>query len=102
MAHVSAAPRPDESVVPVPALTLREILRRANLGEFDLVSDIEGAEAAFLLNDPGVLSKCGRAIIEFHQTMGCMVSVLDLIDAAVPAGLRVVSRHGPMVALSRS
>ncbi len=98
------APRPDESIVPVPALTLREILRRTNVCEFDLVSDIEGAEAAFLLDDPGVLSKCGRAIIEFHETAadGHMVSVFDLIEAAVAAGLRVVSRHGPVVALSRS
>jgi FkbM family methyltransferase len=97
------APRPDESVVPVPALTLREILSRTNVGEFDLVSDIEGAEAAFLLDDPGVLSKCGRAVIEFHETVadGRMVSVFDLIDAAVAAGLRVVSRHGPVVALGR-
>jgi len=98
------APRPDESIVPVPALTLREILRRTNVCEFDLVSDIEGAEAAFLLDDPGVLSKRGRAIIEFHETVadGHMVSVFDLIEAAVTAGLRVVSRHGPVVALSRS
>jgi FkbM family methyltransferase len=97
-------PRSDESVVSVPALTLREVLSRTNVGEFDLVSDIEGAEAAFLLADPGVLSKCGRAVIEFHQTVaeGRMVSVFELIDAAVTAGLRVVRRHGPVVALSRS
>jgi FkbM family methyltransferase len=38
------SPRPDEPIVQVPAMTLREILRRANIAEFDLVSDIEGAE----------------------------------------------------------
>ena len=97
-------PRSDESVVQVPALTLREILRRTNVGEFDLVSDIEGAEAAFLLADPGALSKCRRAVIEFHPTVaeGRMVSVFDLIDAAIAAGLGVVKRHGPVAALSRS
>ena len=88
----------------MPALTLREVLRRTDVAEFDLVSDIEGAEAAFLLDDPGVLGKCGRAVIEFHHTVvdGHAVSVFDLIDAAVATGLRVVGRHGPVVALARS
>ena len=95
--------RPDEPVVRVPATTLREILRRANVAEFDLVSDIEGAEAAFLLDDPGALNKCQRAVIEFHETVagGRMVSVFDLIDAAVGTGLQVISRHGPVVAFRR-
>ena len=97
------APRPDESVVQVPALALREILRRTDVTEFDLVSDIEGAEAAFLLDDPGVLGRCGRAVIEFHDTVasGQTVSVFDLIDAAVATGLQVVGRQGPVVALTR-
>jgi FkbM family methyltransferase len=77
-------PRPDEPVVQVPAMTLREILRRADIAEFDLVSDIEGAEAAFLLDDPGALGSCRRAVIEFHDTVadGRKVSAFDLIDAA--------------------
>ncbi len=97
-------PRLDESVVQVPAMTLREILRQAKVAEFDLVSDIEGAEAAFLLDDPGVLRKCRRAVIEFHDTVaeGRALSVFDLIDAAVATGLQVISRHGPVVALSRT
>jgi FkbM family methyltransferase len=96
-------PRPDERLVRVPAMTLREILRTAEVGEFDLVSDIEGAEAAFLLDDPDVLSRCSRAVIEFHDTEagGPTVPVAELIDAATATGLRVVARHGPVVALSR-
>ena len=96
--------RPDEAVVRVPAMTLREVLRRTDVAEFDLVSDIEGAEAAFLLDDPGVLSTCRCAVIEFHDTVadGHAVSVFDLIDAAFAAGLRIVSRHGPVVAFSRA
>ena len=74
IAEESAASRigacqPDESVAQVPAITLREILRTSDVAEFDLVSDIEGAEAAFLLDDPGVLGTCGRAVIEFHDTV---------------------------------
>jgi FkbM family methyltransferase len=98
------SPRSDEPVVQVPAMTLREILRRANVAEFDLVSDIEGAEAAFLLDDPGLLGNCRRAVIEFHDTVagGRMVSAFDLIDAAVATGLQVIGRHGPVVAFRRA
>lgn len=93
----------DETTVQVPALTLREILTRTGVGEFDLVSDIEGAEAAFLLQDPDALSLCRRAILELHQTTvkNQPVSVADLLEAARVAGFRVMSRHGPVVTLGR-
>lgn len=96
-------PRPGESTVQVPALTLREVLRKTEIAEFDLISDIEGAEAAFLLSDPGVLDKCGRAVLELHATTvnGQQVSVRDLLDAALAAGFDMVSQHGPVVALTR-
>jgi FkbM family methyltransferase len=97
------SPRPREAVVQVPAMTLREILRRTDVVDFDLVSDIEGAEAAFLLRDPDVLSGCRRAVLELHDTTlgGDNVSVFDLMDASVAAGFDIVSRHGPVVALAR-
>lgn len=98
------APRAGESAVQVPALTLREILRKSAVGEFDLVSDIEGSEASFLLQDPAALSHCKRAIIELHETTvnGRTVSVFELLDAAMAAGFQIVRRHGPVVVLTRS
>jgi FkbM family methyltransferase len=98
-----APDRPDEATVGVPALTLREILRRTGVSDFDLVSDIEGAESAFLLQDPDVLSECRRAVIELHGTAvdGRAVSVSDLLEAAVGAGFRIIRRHGPVVSLVR-
>ena len=95
--------RPGETAVTVPALTLREILRRTGVSGFDLVSDIEGAESAFLLQDPDVLRRCRRAVIELHDTTadGRAVSVFDLLEAAAAAGLRVISRHGVVVSLAR-
>jgi FkbM family methyltransferase len=99
-----AGPRPGGRSVAVPALTLREILRRTGVSEFDLISDIEGAESAFLLEDPGVLRGCRRAVIELHDTAvsGRAVEVSDLAAAAIAAGLRIVRRHGPVVGLIRS
>jgi FkbM family methyltransferase len=101
--RVTAA-SPNGCVVTVPALTLRELVRQAGVTEFDLVSDIEGAEVAFLRHDPGALDGCGRMVIELHDTIanGERVSVSDLLDAARSAGFRVVSRHGPVVGLSRA
>ena len=97
-------PRPHESAVQVPALTLREILHRTGVADFDLVSDIEGAEASFLLNDVSVLNRCKRAVIELHDTSvnGARVSASDLMDAACAAGFETVGRHGPVVALTRA
>jgi FkbM family methyltransferase len=97
-------PRPHEATVRVPALTLRDILRRTGVADFDLVSDIEGAEVAFLRHDPGVLDGCRRGVIELHETTlgGETVSVPDLIDSVAAAGFRIVSRRGPVVAFARS
>ncbi|MBE3199546.1 FkbM family methyltransferase [Frankia sp. CH37] len=89
--------------ITVPSTTLREILARHRIDDFDLVSDIEGGEASYLLGDPGSLEGCRRAVIELHETSfgGKVVAPTDLIDAARMAGLRVVERHGPVVALVR-
>lgn len=92
-----------EPTLQVPAITLREILSQHAVAEFDLVSDIEGAEVSFLLDDPSALHSCRRAVMELHATSAADgdVSVFDLIDAAAAAGLHVIDRHGPVVALAR-
>jgi FkbM family methyltransferase len=92
-----------ERTVEVPALTLREVLKRGGVSEFDLVSDIEGAEASFLLHDAAVLDGCRRAVLELHPTTsgGRAVSVSDLLNAALATGFSIVNQHGPVVALSR-
>lgn len=87
----------------VPSTTLREILTRHRIDEFDLVSDIEGGEASFLVGDPSSLEGCRRAVIELHETSfgGRTFTPPDLVDAARMAGLKVVEQYGPVVALSR-
>jgi hypothetical protein len=46
---------------------------------------------------------CRHAVIELHDTTvnGHGVSVPDLLEAAVAAGLRIIHRHGPVVSLIR-
>jgi FkbM family methyltransferase len=101
--RLNAVPRPTERIARVPALTLREILRLTGTTKFDLVSDIEGAEVSFLVQDPDVLDMCQRAVIELHESTlrGRTVSVFDLMEAAAAAGFQTVGRHGPVVALAR-
>lgn len=96
-------PREDEDTVPVPALTLGQILNQAAIVDFDLVADIEGAEASFLLHDPSALKECRRAVLELHDTTlgGSDVSVFDLIHALTAAGFEIAHRHGPVVAVAR-
>jgi FkbM family methyltransferase len=95
--------REASETVDVPSLTLREIVRRTGLQEFDLVSDIEGAEATFLMQDPEIMTFCRRAVIELHESTvdGKTILIADMMRAAVAAGFRVEGLHGPVVALKR-
>ena len=96
-------PREDERTLHVPALTLQQILDETGITEYDLVSDIEGAEASFLMQEPSALKGCRRAVMELHDTTvdGSEVSVFELIDALTAAGFEVAQRHGPVVAVAR-
>ena len=51
-----------------------------------------------------MLRECRRAVIELHDTAvdGRAVSVSDLLEVAVAAGLRIIHRHGPVVSLVRA
>jgi FkbM family methyltransferase len=91
------------AAVEVPALTLRQIIQKFGVADFDLVSDIEGAEGSFLIQDHDALQRCRRAVIELHDTTVDQHKVLvsDLVRATAEAGFRVVDRHGPVVGLSR-
>lgn len=52
----------------VPALSLSGILQRYQIGEYTLVSDIEGSEAGLIESDGAALVNCRQVIIELHHT----------------------------------
>lgn len=89
--------------ISVPATTLGALLARREIGEFDLVSDIEGAEATFLLGDRSALDRCRRVVIELHATTyeQRRVTPEELLEGARELGFQVVDRRGVVVALSR-
>jgi FkbM family methyltransferase len=56
------------SGIEVAATTLSRLLEEHAVGEYVLVMDIEGAEAAILREDPGALTRCHQIIAELHAT----------------------------------
>ena len=88
---------------PVARTTIASLIRDARLGDFTLVSDIEGAEAGFILDHTGDLARCRQMIIELHDTHygGAPVTVSDMVEALVWAGFVVSASHGPVFVLDR-
>jgi FkbM family methyltransferase len=68
MAHIV-----EDEVAPqgifVPAISLSEIVQHFGVGEYALVSDIEGSEAGLLEIDGAALIHCRQMIIELHHTV---------------------------------
>lgn len=90
----------------VPATTLSALKQRYGISEYDLVSDIEGAEAHFIVgNDRAALSGCRQMVIELHRCCigGRWYEVDDLLEALVSYhGFRLLERRGPVVALTKT
>lgn len=58
----------DQRTVQTRTTTLSEIARRLGNREYGLISDIEGAEAGFILGAENALAGCRQIIIELHRT----------------------------------
>ena len=97
---------PPISTRPVPGCTLHSLVNEFGLVEFDLVSDVEGAEVAFILGDgPTGLERCRRMVIELHNGVfsGARVHEETLLDALRQRWrLSVLARKGRVAALARS
>lgn len=93
----------DAEIVRVPCITLAELVSQLGDGDYQLVADIEGAEAALLLHDKGVLARCQVAILELHsaEQEGNLVTPDDLVDMLYAVGFQAITRYGPVVACRR-
>jgi len=54
--------------IPVPVVTLSQILAEHAVNDYALVSDIEGSEAGLLQQEGEALLRCQQVIIELHTT----------------------------------
>lgn len=81
--------------------TLRTIVAEHVDGPYTLVSDIEGAESSFLIDDPCSLGGCEQMIIELHNNRAAHVTKDELQSAAVRIGFHAVARSGNTVVFNR-
>lgn len=98
---VAAGPR--RGVPHGKTITLAEVAGRRSEG-YALVSDIEGAEASFILGDEESLRSCDRMVIELHDTEwnGRQVTREDLVKALIARhGFTLLASKGPVFVLTR-
>lgn len=90
-------------VVRVPCVTLAHLVSRLGERDYQLVADIEGAEAAMLEFDRPALARCRTAILELHATErgGRQVTPDDLVTSLRALGFDAIDRYGPVVACRR-
>jgi FkbM family methyltransferase len=88
----------------VPATTLEQLLARESIGDFVLVSDIEGAEAGVFAAAPGTLARCRQILCELHDThhLGQAFSADHMVDLLrTRHGFRLVDHFGNVAVFDR-
>jgi len=89
--------------VTVDTITLNEICTTHNITNYTLLSDIEGAEITFILNDTIALSKCSKMIIELHDTTynGIHYTIDAIVDLLLKQGFSVIDQRGTVYVMVR-
>jgi hypothetical protein len=59
----------NQAGVQVRSISLGDVIRDAELSDYALVCDAEGAETGMILHESEGLSRCRLLIIELHRTM---------------------------------
>lgn len=88
----------------VPRTTLARLLADHDVGEYVLVSDVEGAEAGLLARDGAALARCRQVVIELHPATfdGRSVSVDELAEGFARLGFERVDAYGPVHVFGRA
>jgi FkbM family methyltransferase len=90
--------------VTIPSVTLQQLRVEQRIDVFDLVSDVEGAEAQFIVGSDLGLDGCRTLVIELHDCSyeGIDYSAEDLLRSLKERwGFRILARKGPVAALRR-
>lgn len=90
--------------VDVPASSLSALLAENAYGEYVLISDIEGAELAYIANDAEALARCQQIVMELHDVeVDGGIETVDAMLAALTGrhGFVLRVRHGPVCVLDR-
>jgi FkbM family methyltransferase len=92
------------STVLVKTITLDELCTTYGLLNFTLISDIEGAEIALLLNDQKALDKCSKMIIELHDTVynEKKYPVKDMVQMIIDYNFSLLNQHGAVFVFEKN
>jgi FkbM family methyltransferase len=87
----------------VNAVTMAALVAGKAGTPFQIVADIEGAEAAVYLHDAGSLIRCEVMVVELHPTVlkGRPYTPADLEQVIESLGFQIVARYGAVVACRR-
>lgn len=79
-------------------MTLAELSDKFEFDKFDLVCDIEGAEAGLLEPTSKLVDRCIMIVIELHRTTwnGREKTVNEMIDSIQNFGYQLIDSHGPV------
>ncbi|MFT5753333.1 MAG: FkbM family methyltransferase [Flavobacterium sp.] len=75
---------------------LSSIVEKNNIGDFALISDIEGAEYFILNENKNVFNNCTLIIMEMHdiEIEDKVIKVEDLVNRVLELGFTIVERYG--------
>ena len=87
----------------VKTTTLAEIIKNQGIGNFVLVSDIEGAEAGIIIEDAEALASCQQMLIELHPAThkGQTYSVEMLREKIESHGFRLLEQRNNVYVFTR-
>lgn len=94
----------NESSISVATVSLGRILADYEIGDYVLVSDVEGAEAGIILNEPDKLSRCRQLIIELHDvSAGSVNYTVEQMRSLITTelGFRQLARRRNVFVFSR-
>lgn len=80
-------------------ISLSSILKKENINNYVLISDIEGAEYFILNEDKNVFNNCSLIIMEMHdiEIEDRVINVADLVNMIIALGFTIVERYGSNV-----
>lgn len=84
----------------VETTTLSRLLSDTGIEEYVLVADIEGAEAAIVLNDGEALLKCRQMVIETHASP--RMTAVEIVQKITERGFTVTGQRGPVYVLEQT
>jgi len=90
--------------VEVPAKTLSQLLAENDFADYQLICDIEGAEADLLRNDRDAFARCQAFICELHgpELTGTSTTIADLVELITALGMRQLDERRGVFVFTRA